>query len=115
MPITFYVIYNKSLPLYVNAFYYIQQLLFLAPAFMWYLMAVVVGIVILYILLKLDIAAKNMVLFGMLLYFIGCIGNSYVFLFGQDEALKFTNIYYDIFLTTRNGLFFGFPFILSGL
>lgn len=109
LPITFHISNRSSISLYSKICIFLQQILFLAPAFMWYLMAAIVGFIMLYFLLKLNIALKYISMIGLALYFLGCLGNSYNFLFGEKYQ-----IYYDFFLTTRNGAFFGFPYILCG-
>lgn len=83
----------------------VQSLLFLTPAYLWYLTALVVA-AIPFCLIKNE---RLLYILGAALYLLGTVfGGSYTWLFGRIE------IYEDIFLTTRNGIFFGFPMMCVG-
>lgn len=83
----------------------IQQLIFRTPAFLWYLTAVIVAVFLILVL-------KNEKLVGIVSvggYLIGTwFGGSYSWLSGG--ALWYERI----FLTTRNGIFFGLPMMYVG-
>ena len=89
-------------------FVYVRQLAFLAPSFMWYLMAAAVAAVPFCLLYK----KRFPLLCGAagILYLFGTLGNSYLNLVNSEVFRH----YLDIFLTTRNGVFFGLPFFCLG-
>lgn len=80
----------------------VKEFLFKAPAFLWFLPAGIVGILLLYFLKnKLRLAF----IISICLWVIGTVGNSYLVFWSKLENLA----YYDLFITTRNGLFYAFP------
>lgn len=83
---------------------------------LWYLPALVFAIVILYFLInKFKVKTKTMVIAAAVLYVIGTLGNAYTKLLYQIPGLEgFLDMYYELFKTTGNGLFFGFPLVLAG-
>lgn len=87
----------------------IQNILFLTPGYLWYLSAGIVGI-FLYCYLRYVLKNNTIGLITIcgVLYVIGCLGNSWSFTGFMPK------LYYDIFLSTRNGLFFAFPLITMG-
>lgn len=83
----------------------IRVLLFKTPGYLWYLSAMVFAGA-LFCLIK---NKKVMYLTALVVYIIGTLGNgSYSWL--VPECTWYT----DIFLTTRNGLFFAFPLMCAG-
>lgn len=80
---------------------------------LWYLPSVAVaGLITAYLYKKLGALKTSVIAIG--LYLIGLVDTSY---YGVAERLSFTGaveIYDNIFLTTRNGLFFGFAFVTLG-
>lgn len=89
-----------------------------ASSQLWYLNGLFVAVLILSLLFYLKIKFGYICLIVFLLYVIGLFGDSY---YGFVEPLKgytITNYvisHYDsIFSTTRNGLFFGVPFVFMG-
>lgn len=79
----------------------------------WYLPATVIGLVFTYLLYsKINLGYTCFV--GILFYLIGCLGTSYSFLL-SEPLTKLLNVYEYFFVSTRNGLFNGFPFIVCGL
>lgn len=109
-PLTFYWAYNSGESLAINILQYIQNILFLAPAYMWFIIALAIGVIIVKFLTKLPIILG--VFISLMLYFTGVLGNSYSFLLDTNNVVF--NFYFQIFLTTRNGLFFAVPYIYSG-
>lgn len=85
--------------------YAVQSLLFLTPAYLWYLTALVVA-AIPFCLIKNE---RVLYISAVVLYLLGtAFGGSYTWMFGTVE------IYEEIFLTTRNGIFFAFPMMCAG-
>lgn len=91
----------------------IQQLLFKTPAFLWYLTALIVASILFcwWLPLNTQFCTMGYVIgvTSVVLYVIGTwFGGAYSWASGGG-------IYYEkIFLTTRNGLFFGFPMLCVG-
>lgn len=88
----------------------VQEIIFKCPAYLWYLVALMVGVYpAVYLYQKNKAIALSL---ATILYVIGCFGNTYLYLPG------FSNIwepYLCVFLTTRNGIFFAFPFLTLGI
>lgn len=87
----------------------LQEIVFKCPAYLWYLVAIWVGaipIIFFYRNYKISLC-----IIAIFLYLIGCTGNSYLFV---NEFNQLWEGYMSLFLTTRNGIFFGFPFLLLG-
>ena len=102
---------NKSDKFQENIMRFVQELLFMAPAFQWYTLALVVGISItVYIYSKKSFGFTMIVL--ILIYVVGCFGNTYLHILNLDNIFQG---YLNIFLTTRNGLFFSSIFIFIGI
>lgn len=93
---------NNLLPLW-------QEILFKCPAYLWYLVATLFGCIpILFFFRKYQ---GLLCCVAIVFYLVGVTGNTYLYI---DDFQSFWASYLKIFLTTRNGLFFGFPFICLG-
>lgn len=94
---------------------YIRDFVFLGSHFhLWYVPALMLGIILLYMAL---ISEKIKLYFSIsvLLYFIGLIGDSYFGVIKEHTVLmEIFNLYFRLFVTTRNGIFFAFIFIMLG-
>ena len=81
---------------------------------LWFLNALVVSVFIIYMLLK-KLNFYSVLYISLGLYIFGLFGDSY---FGLSKNIIFLNnlfiIYNKIFVTTRNGLFFGMFFVMLG-
>ena len=51
---------------------------------------------------------------AILLYIIGVLGNTYLLEWVQSQHYNVLWLYNILFSTTRNGIFFGFPFVATG-
>lgn len=94
---------------------YIRDFLFTGSYYhLWFLPALIFAIVSVSLLLKYLDDKKLMILAGVL-YLIGCLGNIYsAFLLEIPFIGNLFSLYLNIFDTTRNGLFFGIPFVVMG-
>lgn len=94
---------------------------------LWYFVALVVATLLLYLLVKkLGLSDGQMTAVVLALYAAGTIGNAYIMpliesvnvpfgeLAGLNERYILLWAYYKVFDTTRNGLFFGLPFLFFG-
>lgn len=79
---------------------------------LWYFLAVIISVYLLYKLINILKMKKEYILvFAITLYLMGVIG--FILKVEIKEIFMFS-YYYNVFNTTRNGLFFGFLFILIG-
>lgn len=108
-PITFLWNYDYNLAIVINIIKYFQLIIFMAPAYLWYISSLIVGLILLRLISRIKIVYSfTLVVF---IYIIGVFGNSYIHYFNSPF---FDRFYYSIFLTTRNGLFFALPFLYLG-
>lgn len=79
---------------------------------LWYFPALIFGVLLFDYLYK-KIEMKKIILLGVIFYIIGLLGLSYYgILSGLPKNIM--DLYFKIFLRTRNGVFFAFPFIVMG-
>mgnify|MGYP005759470649 CR=1 FL=1 len=80
----------------------------------WFLPATAIGVAMVYLFSRY-LSIRQMIAVALIFYIIGCIGHSYNFVLDRFFVLgKIYEIYNNIFLTTRNGVFNGFPFAAIG-
>lgn len=92
---------------------YIRNIIFGGAHFhLWYLPALIFGIILFDILYK-NVQMNMIKMLAVILYFIGLFGTSYYGLL-RGNLKSVMDIYLNFFITTRNGLFMGFPFIVLG-
>lgn len=90
------------------------SLVFTTYPTIWFLPACAVGAFILYVLNK-KFSMKSVGIIALVFYFVGSLGYSYSFLLEDGTLLnKMYSVYDMIFVTTRNGIFNGFPWIVMG-
>lgn len=91
---------------------YLRNVIFVSENYLswplWYLLALIVGGSIVYLMLKLKIKLYTMSCVALLLVFIGILIDSWC-TYGGFE------MYFKLFKHTRNGLFIGFPFMIIGM
>ena len=83
---------------------------------LWFFVGLITASLLLYFLVnKLKVDDGKLLLFVSCLYIIGVLGNTYTKIFSNMPMLqKILKIYFENFETTRNGLFFGLPFLSIG-
>ena len=83
---------------------------------LWYFPAIIIAIYVLHKLLKNATLSTVSILAG-IIYAIGMLGDSYygILTYFPDYINNAMDLYLNIFITTRNGLFFGMPFVLLGI
>ena len=83
---------------------------------LWYLLATAVAAALLYACVSvLKWRDRTLIFAAVSLYLLGVLGNSYRHAFdGFPAVAEGIKIYQAGFLTTRNGVFFGFPFVAAG-
>lgn len=94
---------------------YIQWTLFYPSGANWYLLASFIGMfLVTFCYQKLGLKVGDFL--AIACYFVLLIGNSYYYLVIDYHPLSYAiQIYRKIFISTRNGLFVGFPMILLGV
>ena len=92
---------------------YVRNTIFGGAHFhLWYLPALIFAI-ILFDLLHRNVQMNKIKILATILYLVGLFGTSYYGLLKGNLKL-IMDIYSKIFITTRNGLFMGFPFVVLG-
>lgn len=94
-------------------------LLFTGPAgHLWYLKASAVAVALLALCFRLKLSFRLTAVLAVVLYSIGLLGEGYDFLLSPVKELpvfgSILQAYSTYFDTTRNGLFFGLPFMVLG-
>ncbi len=98
--------FSKALLVYCRNILLVGQNFWSWP--LWYLLGMLVAGSIIYLMVKLDFKAKSMYLIAALFAVLG------VFI-DMMHGLGYCNLYFKLFLTTRNGFFEGLPYITVGI
>ena len=80
---------------------------------LWYVLATIIAVIILSIFIKKD-KIKLALIISIFLFAFCLLGNSYYFLINGTFFQKLMDIYLKIFMSSRNGLFAGFPLFTIG-
>ncbi|UOO37042.1 acyltransferase family protein [Oscillospiraceae bacterium CM] len=116
LPFTVYGWLSGGRPMWENLLQYAQQLVFASDIVqLWYLPALFFAVAALALLLKLGISRRAILLMAFVLLLIGAIGDSPALLARFPDAERFFNAYNAVFLTTRNGLFYGLFYTALGM
>lgn len=116
LPLTIYGFYLDGIPVLKAIAIFSRNFLLVGENFMswplWYLLALIVAVGIIYALLKFKVPVKWIVLFSVIMAIIG-VALDYC----KDNSIlhSITDIYFSIFLKTRNGFFEGFLFVALGI
>ena len=83
---------------------------------LWYLQATIVAVVLLFLCTAVcRMRERTVVVFALVIYLVGVLGNSYRHAFdGMPAVVTLIRQYQSLFFMTRNGVFFGFPFVTAG-
>ena len=79
----------------------------------WFLPALAIGIAITYFLIT-KVSKKQMIAISIVLYIIGMLGYTYKFVVDGTPIGVVYDLYIDMFVTSRNGVFNAVPFIYMG-
>jgi peptidoglycan/LPS O-acetylase OafA/YrhL len=94
--------------------YFHRALVFTTYATIWFLPALLAGVLIVYWLSRW-LSFRAILYLALTCYLAGSLGYSYSFLLAGRPALETAFRLHDqVFITTRNGLFNGFPFVALG-
>lgn len=92
----------------------IQNFIFSPWSAMWYVMGLIVAIIIIYPFIKKG-KYKELIIISLVMYLVSLLFGNYYFLIKNDTITNIFSTYKNIFLTTRNGLFYGLPFTSFGV
>ncbi len=114
MPFQFIKIYSEVGPSIIKIILkYLQMAIFDGTYYhLWFLPALMISICIVFFLNKYVHSTKISLVIVAILYITGLLTDTYTFLFPQLQIV--TRFYRAIFLTTRNGIFFGAIFVYIG-
>ena len=116
LPLTVYGFYLDGLPFLKSVAIFIRNILLIGENYMswplWYLLALIVAVGIIYVLLKLKLSMNWIVAISTFMAIIG-IGLDYC----NENAIlhPFIDLYFSAFLKTRNGFFVGFFYVALGM
>lgn len=116
LPLTIYGFYIDGLSPLKAIVVFFRNTLLVGENFMswplWYLLALIVAVSIIYILMKFKVSQTWIVIISVLMAFVG-VGVNYC----HDHELlnPLVDIYFKVFKNTRNGFFVGFLFVALGL
>jgi len=79
---------------------------------LWYLLAIIVSILLLYIWLSLHFSLRKILLFSIMF---AVLGEVVQYLHKEQLCTSIIELYYSLFLTTRNGLFVGLIYVVLGM
>ncbi len=117
LPLAFYGFKGKEYSAFEIIVRYLRGL-FLTGSYshLWYFIALIVSVGLLFLLVnKIHIGDKALVGICCIIYFLGVLGCLFETELRSVSFLKVPiELYFDIFDDTKNGLFFGFPFISLG-
>lgn len=114
MPLTIKSMIEEGLSFKISVVTFFQNLVFSATYYhLWYLPSLTVALLLVYWFSR-RIKNKWLILIGVCLYGIALLGNTYLGLFASEKINSLFFIYNKIFITTRNGLFVGTPFMIAG-
>lgn len=94
--------------------YFVNALFYSTYKTIWYLPALVIGVLMTYYLINWCGIKKTFVI-AVIFYIIGTLGVSYSFLISGNMVLEeILSKYNMVFVSTRNGVFNGFPYVFLG-
>ena len=116
LPLTIYGFYLDGISPLKTVVVFFRNFLLVGENYMswplWYLLALIVAVSIIYILLKLKVSKGWIVIISIMMALIG-VGLDYC----KENSLmsQITDLYFTAFLKTRNGFFVGFLYVALGM
>ena len=117
LPIVFYEFKDNGKSIGEDILDFIKKFLFVGSyGQLWYFLALIFAVVFLYLVkTKLALSDKMLTFVCIILYLIGLFFRVYDKPIRDTvDAIKIVALYDSVFKTTRNGLFFGVPFVFAG-
>ncbi len=113
-PLTVYGEISYGTSLFKAVVKFIRNFLFVGENFyswqLWYLLGLCLAVLIIYMLLRLKICYKHIFVLSVCVFMSGIVLD--VLNTGDIKAIA---LYYDLFVTTRNGIFYGFFYVSVGM
>ena len=113
-PLTIYGEISYGTPLPKAIIKFLRNFLFVGENFyswqLWYLLGLIFAILIIYVLLRFKMCYKHILLLSVCVFVLGIALD---ILKGMD--IKSISLYYALFNTTRNGMFYGFFYVSLGM
>lgn len=94
--------------------YFHTAAVFTTYSTIWFLPSLWIGVSIVYFLFARGLGVNKMAIASLFTYVIGSFGHSYASVIDSTVIGEIYEIYDSIFITTRNGIFAGFPFVMVG-
>lgn len=116
LPLTVYGFYLDGISPLKAVVLFFRNFLLVGENYMswplWYLLALIVAVSIIYILLKLKVSKEGIVIISIMMALMG-VGLDYC----KENSLmpQITDLYFTAFLKTRNGFFVGFLYVALGM
>ena len=116
LPLSIYGFYLDGMPILKSIAVFFRNILLIGENYMswplWYLLALIVAVGIIYILLKIRVPENWIVVISVIMAIIG-LGLDYC---KENSILQpVTDMYFSVFQKTRNGFFVGFLYVALGL
>ena len=118
LPLTIYKISNSDNSILKEIMIFFRSFVFAggSASQLWYFTALIFDVFVINIMLKKHIDIKKIFAISIVFYFLGLIAGAYYGIVQYIPLLnKLVNIYLDIFITARNGLFVGLAFTSMGM
>lgn len=106
-------IVDKEFSIFVVLKHIYRSIVFTSYATIWFLPALGVGVAITYFLV-MKLKKKQIIAIAVLLYIFSMFGYTYRFIFAGTPIERFYQVYCELFVSSRNGVFNGVPFIFMG-
>lgn len=94
--------------------YFYKSIVFSTYPTIWFLPACAIAAFMMLCFSKIGVNEKKVAVVAFALYAIGSLGYSYSFLIQDTPVNVILNIYKTVFVSSRNGVFNGFPFFFMG-
>lgn len=108
-----WIVIDKDFGIYRLLNYLHQVLVYSTYSTIWFLPALAIGVAITYFLVN-RFTKRQIMIVAVLLYVFGMFGYTYSFIIKDTNIYNIFYYYNKVFMTTRNGVFNGVPFVFMG-
>jgi len=122
LPIAIYGAYIGGVKPIEFLIYSIRKFIFVGESYyswnLWYLNGLIMAVLMIFILLKIKVKPKAILVIGFIIYLLGILLNHILIAdlnLYPEFIKKILNLYLYLFERVRNGIFKGFPFVAVGL
>ena len=117
LPVIYGEYKDNGTPLWENIFSFFKKLIFVGSyGQLWYFLALIFAVLFLYLMMtQFGLGKKPMMIITIILFLVGLFFRVYDKPIRETvDAIRVVELYDNVFKTTRNGLFFGTPFVYWG-